>query len=110
VFEPPDVDESDPRLHPTEMTRPDLLSDHTIFGQLVRIPDFAGVRTQRYLYVEYINGDRELYDVSTDPDEMHNLVGTQPTLETELSNLVAALRTCRGESCRVLERTDPTAS
>jgi arylsulfatase A-like enzyme len=110
VFEPPDVDESDPRLHPTSMTRPDQLSDHTIFGRLVRIPDYAGVRTQRYLYVEYINGDRELYDVSTDPDEMHNLAGTEPELEAELANLVSALRMCRGTSCRALERYDPTSS
>jgi arylsulfatase A-like enzyme len=110
VFEPPDVDESDPHLHPTAMTGPAQLADHTIFGRLVRIPDYAGLRTQRYLYVEYINGDHELYDTSTDPDEMHNLAGTQPALEQELSSLVASLRACRGESCRVLERTDPTAS
>ena len=104
------MDQSDPRLHPTSMTRPDLLSDHTVFGRLVRIPDYVGVRTQRYLYVEYINGDRELYDVSTDPDEMHNLAGTEPELEAELASLVSSLRTCHGESCRVLERYDPTAS
>src|SRR5262249_35014064 len=107
---PPDVDQSDPRLHPTSMTRPDQLSDHTVFGRLVRIPDYAGVRTQRYLYVEYINGDRELYDVSTDPDEMHNLVGTDPAPESGLSSLVSALRPGRGGSCRALEQYDPGTS
>jgi arylsulfatase A-like enzyme len=108
VFEPPDVDQSDPRLHPTGLSRPDLLSDHTIYGRLVKIPDYAGVRTRHYLYVEYVNGDRELYDVNADPDEMHNLAGTQPELEAQLANLVAALRVCRGASCRALERSDPT--
>jgi arylsulfatase A-like enzyme len=107
VFEPPDVDQSDPRLHPTERSGPDLLSDRTIFGRLVRIPDYAGVRTTRYLYVEYINGDRELYDLAADPDEMYNLAGTDPALEGRLANLVAALRVCRGASCRALERRDP---
>ena len=108
VFEPPDVDQSDPRLHPTSMSRPELLSDHTIYGRLVKIPDYAGVRTRQYLYVEYVNGDRELYDVTADPDEMHNLAGTQPELEAQLSNLVAALRSCRGATCRALERSDPS--
>jgi hypothetical protein len=92
------------------MTGPGQLSDHTIYGRLVRIPDYEGVRTQRYLYVEYVNGDRELYDVSADPDEMHNLAGTQPDVEAQLSNLVAALRVCRGATCRALERSDPTGS
>jgi len=110
VFEPSDVDQSDPRLHPTSMTGPGQLSDHTIYGRLVRIPDYEGVRTRRYLYVEYVNGDRELYDVSADPDEMHNLAGTQPDVEAQLSNLVAALRVCRGATCRALERSDPTGS
>jgi N-acetylglucosamine-6-sulfatase len=73
---------------------------------LVKIPDYAGVRTRQYLYVEYVNGDRELYDVTADPDEMHNLAGTQPDLEAQLSNLVAALRSCRAATCRALERSD----
>jgi hypothetical protein len=92
------------------MAGPGQLSDHTIYGQLVKIPDYAGVRTRRYLYVEYVNGDRELYDVSTDPDEMHNLAGTQPDVEAQLSKLVSALRVCRGATCRALERSDPTGS
>ena len=108
VFEPPDVDQSDPRLHPTDMTGPDLLSDRTIYGRLVRIPDYVGVRTTRYLYVEYVNGDRELYDVADDPDEMHNLAGADPALETQLARLVAALRDCRGMTCRSLERSGPS--
>ena len=90
------------------MSGPELLSDHTIYGRLVKIPDYAGVRTRQYLYVEYVNGDRELYDVTADPDEMHNLAGTQPELEAQLSNLVAALRSCRGATCRALERSDPS--
>jgi arylsulfatase A-like enzyme len=108
VFEPPDVDQSDPRLHPTGITGPDLLSDRTIYGRLVRIPDYVGVRTARYLYVEYVNGDRELYDVAADPDEMHNLAGSDPTLEMQLSHLVAALRVCRGATCRALEHSAPS--
>src|SRR4029453_4143725 len=57
VFDPPAVAQWDPRLHPTELSRPDLLSDHTIYGRLVRIPDYAGVRTRHYLYVGDIHRD-----------------------------------------------------
>jgi arylsulfatase A-like enzyme len=35
-------------------------------------PDYRGVRTERYLFVRYDNGWRELYDLRTDPDELHN--------------------------------------
>jgi N-acetylglucosamine-6-sulfatase len=110
VFEPPDVDQSDPALHPTAMSGPDALSDHTIYGRLVRIPDYAGLRTDRYLYVEYVNGDRELYDLATDRDEMHNLAGTAPALEAVLAARLEALRACSRSACNTLERGDPVDS
>jgi arylsulfatase A-like enzyme len=40
------------------------------------IPTFCGVRTDRYTYVRYATGERELYDRSADPFEMVNLAGT----------------------------------
>ena len=42
------------------------------------IPDYDGVRTARYVFVEYGTGERELYDLRHDPDEVHNLAGTLP--------------------------------
>ena len=42
------------------------------------IPDYDGVRTGRYVDVEYATGERELYDLRHDPDEIHNLAGTLP--------------------------------
>jgi arylsulfatase A-like enzyme len=38
-------------------------------------PPFEAIRTDRYLYVEYRNGWRELYDLRTDPSELSNLAG-----------------------------------
>jgi arylsulfatase A-like enzyme len=36
-------------------------------------PPYVGVHTNRYLYVEYRRGWRELYDLRTDPWELHNV-------------------------------------
>ena len=38
-------------------------------------PPFEAIRTERYLYVEYRNGWRELYDLKADPYELANLAG-----------------------------------
>ncbi len=35
---------------------------------------FSAVRTARYLYAEYLNGDSELYDLAVDPYELTNVV------------------------------------
>ena len=100
VDEPEDVDELDPRLHPTSLQGPDKLRDHTVLGRLRLIPGYAGVRTSRFLYVEYDGGDRELYDVRHDPDEIDNLAGTRPRLEQRLARRLDALRDCRAAGCR----------
>jgi len=112
VLEPDDIDQADPRMHPSSIdggsrgTTP-LLSDRTLYGRLVKIPDYAGVRTAQYLYVEYANGDRELYDVPADPDEMHNLAGTMPDVESALAAKLAELRDCKAAACRRADRHDP---
>ena len=36
-------------------------------------PTYQAVRTDRYLYVEYETGERELYDYQVDPFELDNL-------------------------------------
>jgi len=112
---PPDQavpDVADPRENPSSLAgggqgKPPKLSDKTLYGRFLKIPDYFGVRTGRYLYVEYVNGDRELYDVAADPDEMHNLAGTQPELESLLSAAVARLRDCKAAQCRAADRVDP---
>ena len=113
MLEPSDPDQTssdDARFHPTAIAEPvkggttPLLSDQTLYSSIVKIPDYVGVRTDRYLYVEYVNGDRELYDTVADPDEMHNLAGTLPELEARLGARVAAMRSCAGHGCRAALR------
>jgi N-acetylglucosamine-6-sulfatase len=53
-------------------------------------PRFVGIRTERYLYVEYQDGSRELYDLRDDPYELSNLIGT-PKANRLVPRLSAAL-------------------
>jgi len=73
------------------------------------IPDYDAIRTGHLLYVEYATGERELYDLRTDPDEIVNLAGTRPALERSLAHRIAQLRRCGGSGCRMVEdRAVPT--
>jgi N-acetylglucosamine-6-sulfatase len=36
-------------------------------------PSYEAMRTAAFLYVEYVDGEREFYDLRTDPFELHNL-------------------------------------
>jgi N-acetylglucosamine-6-sulfatase len=63
---------------------------------------FAGVRTRRYLYVEYDDGEREQYDLAVDPDELRG-VQDDPAyagIEAQLSGKLSQLRHCVGDECR----------
>lgn len=67
------------------------------------VAHYEGVRTRRYTYVEYETGERELYDLVTDPIQADNLAGrpAMAEVEAQLSQLVAQLEGCRGISCQV---------
>lgn len=65
------------------------------------ITEFAALRNADTLYVEYLSGERELYDLVKDP---HQLESAHTTVEPEtlekLSQRLAALKSCKGENCR----------
>ena len=68
------------------------------------LPGWRGVRTDRYTYVEYDTGERELYDDAADPHQLRNIAGTVgPKLLAKLARRTAALAACEGEGCRTLE-------
>jgi arylsulfatase A-like enzyme len=69
--------------------------------QQVAIPGFAALRTKDYLYVEYVTGERELYDLKNDPYQLESLhAKVDPALLQILSAQLAKLKTCAGASCR----------
>ena len=57
------------------------------------VPTFCGFRSTDYLYVRYATGEREIYDLRTDPYELNNLEGTAlgRAVEPELAARLAQL-------------------
>jgi N-acetylglucosamine-6-sulfatase len=66
----------------------------TVFPRIVTM-EYQAVRTARHKYIQYVElpGMDELYDLDTDPFELHNLMGTDagrallPDLQGELQRL-----------------------
>jgi len=78
----PAVDRDDPDAQSTDSGNP---------------PTYNALRTGSFLYVEYVNGEREYYDLRTDPYELHNIVASLPP--ARLQQLHQALTTyehCHG--------------
>ena len=77
---------------------------------LIEQPGFEAIRTRRYMYVEYENGERELYDLKRDPYELESRHrdSAYASVERELAARLELLRGCAGSSCRI-QRADPPA-
>jgi N-acetylglucosamine-6-sulfatase len=68
------------------------------------VPTYAAIRTRRWLYAEYADGGRQLYDLRADPDELHNLaLHADPALLDRLHATLDRMRSCRAASCRKIE-------
>jgi N-acetylglucosamine-6-sulfatase len=76
---------------------------------LVEEPTYKAIRTERYMYIEYNNGDRELYDLQKDPYELQSLHNSPAyaSVKATLAHRLRQLKHCSGESCRVYQP-DPT--
>ena len=65
---------------------------------------YGAVRTGTHKYVEYGNGETELYDLASDPYELENVYETaDPALVEDLKARLEALRDCSGDGCREAE-------
>ena len=54
-----------------------------------------GIRDGVQVYVEYVNGEREFYDLASDPFELHNAVASlTPVLRERLHRTLDALKSC----------------
>jgi arylsulfatase A-like enzyme len=69
-------------------------------GQLA----FAAVRTETHKYVEYDNGDVELYDLEADPYELDSIhESADPAVVEDLKAKLEALKSCSEEGCQEAE-------
>ena len=63
---------------------------------------YDALRNERYLYVRYVTGERELYDLERDPHQLRS-VHDDPAyapIEAALGRRLRALSDCVGRSCR----------
>ncbi|HZY65722.1 MAG TPA: sulfatase [Rubrobacteraceae bacterium] len=74
------------------------------WGDHLMSHDYRAVRTQTYIYVEYSNGERELYDLRNDPYQLRNVYDSaDPSLLEDLRQRLGALKDCAGDECRAAE-------
>jgi len=65
------------------------------------VPQYAGLRSDDSVYVEYPKGERELYDLRRDPFELENAAAHADRQQlARLAQRLAALKSCSGEACR----------
>ena len=68
------------------------------------IPEFRGVRSERFTFAHYATGDMELYDSGKDFYQLTNRICLATALNRDtLRTRAAQLSTCRGAWCRQLE-------
>jgi arylsulfatase A-like enzyme len=62
---------------------------------------YEAMRTHGFLYVEYSDGERELYNLRLDPFELHNIAGLAPSgLLAQFHSDLLAMENCHnGRSC-----------
>jgi arylsulfatase A-like enzyme len=69
---------------------------------LLETPTYSAIRTPRWKYAEHINGEKELYDLLTDPDELASKHADPRYARTQaaLAQRLARLKGCSGPTCR----------
>jgi hypothetical protein len=72
-------------------------------------PAFRSIRTDRYEYTVYANGQTELYDMKRDPAQLRSLATDRRYryVRKWLFDHLAVLSTCAGAACRVDIGPDP---
>ncbi|HEX5593327.1 MAG TPA: sulfatase [Solirubrobacterales bacterium] len=64
--------------------------------------DYEGIRLGPYKYIEWPNGEKELYDITKDPNELNNIVKVPNffPIRAYLHAQLIRLETCVGRTCR----------
>jgi N-acetylglucosamine-6-sulfatase len=74
------------------------------FAYVQAIPNYDAVRTTQYTYVEYATGEKELYDLTADPQELTSIHrSASPALLSSLKTRLDALKSCADAGCKAAE-------
>jgi N-acetylglucosamine-6-sulfatase len=81
----------------------------TAANNIATAPAYRSIRTDRYEYTIYSNGQSELYDMKRDPAQLQSLARDPRYrfVRKFLYDHLAVLSTCAGETCRVDIGPDP---
>ena len=95
------VEHKGPTLKPSDPDYPRPFSGNP--------PSYEAIRTLRFLYVEYVDGEREFYDLSSDPFELDNRYGTiSARLRGQLHDALHRMSICHGSaSCWTAQHLAP---
>ncbi|MDP8964098.1 MAG: sulfatase [Cyanobacteriota bacterium] len=90
-----------------------FLIEHWNAAQFRLLPTYAAVRTSsaatqtpNQVYVQYEGGEREFYDLTSDPSQLQSLHerGGKPALQVKILQFwLNKLMQCKGKSCQTLE-------
>lgn len=64
-----------------------------------RVPSWKAIVTAGSTYIRYETGERELYNMLLDPDQLTNQVASAPGLAERLESLLVADASCVGSAC-----------
>ncbi len=69
---------------------------------LLETPTYAAVRSPNWLYAEHVTGEKELYNLARDRNELNSLQANPAfdPMEANLAARLARLRQCKGAVCR----------
>lgn len=89
-------------------------AERRAYARIATYPSFRGIRTtDGWVYVRHDSGDEELYDLTRDPFQMHNVLADRPrstavdAMRDWLSRWTQALASCKGRTCRAIENEGP---
>ena len=67
---------------------------------------YQAIRSNHHLFVQYQSGEREFYDLASDPHQLHNMIGkADPIVMKRYSLWLDQLKKCKGADCRTAENT-----
>jgi arylsulfatase A-like enzyme len=71
-------------------------------------PSYEAIRGATWVYVEYDGGEKEYYDRTTDPDELHNTYASLPEdQKASLHTMLSGLQNCHDtQSCSAADGTN----